>query len=213
MDDDGNDRSGVILMLLPLVFGWDSGVAATNHIVDALVITVTVASLAPVARLGAVAERADGDRSVICAAGGLSRLGRYRLSALCGVALIALSIPRGAIEGSPERGCCTMPRGSRANSASVRRYWAWSCWAPRCRTQSCCGKGCAAIRPRIQSLTSISIPRSGLACSFDTNAPFSQLNRMQLAHSCSENRKSRNEPHRNPESGLNRHVLMRRFKG
>ena len=91
---------GVVLMLSPLIFGWGTGAAATNHIVGALVITVTVAVLAPVARLGRYLNALLGlvllFAPLVAGAGWLA----IAFSALCGLALIALSIPRGTVTKS-----------------------------------------------------------------------------------------------------------------
>lgn len=91
---------GVLLMLSPLVFSWGSGVAATNHIVGALVITFTIAALAPVARLGRFLNTLLGIvllfAPLVAGAGWAALI----FSALCGLALIALSIPRGRVDGS-----------------------------------------------------------------------------------------------------------------
>ena len=91
---------GVLLMLSPIVFGWGGGVSATNHIVGALALTVTVAALAPVARLARFLNALLGVVLLfapLVAGAGLSAIA---FSALCGLALIALSVPRGAISGS-----------------------------------------------------------------------------------------------------------------
>ena len=91
---------GVLLMLSPLYFGWGTGAAATNHIVGALVITVTVAVLAPVARLGRFLNALLGIlllfAPLVAGAGWLG----IAFSALCGLALITLSIPRGTVTSS-----------------------------------------------------------------------------------------------------------------
>lgn len=91
---------GVILMLSPLVFPWGSGAAATNHIVGALVITATVAALAPVARLGRFLNALLGIVLIFAPLVAGAGWGGIAFSALCGLALIALSIPRGRVEGS-----------------------------------------------------------------------------------------------------------------
>lgn len=91
---------GAILMLSPLVFGWNSGVAATNHVVGALVITVTVAALAPVARLGRFLNALMGIVLLFAPLVAGAGWAGLAFSALCGVALIALSIPRGTVRTS-----------------------------------------------------------------------------------------------------------------
>lgn len=90
---------GALLMLSPLVFSWNSGTAATNHIVGALVITITVAALAPVARLARFLNALLG--IVLCFAPFVSGAAPIdtAISILCGFALIALSIPRGSVRG------------------------------------------------------------------------------------------------------------------
>ncbi len=92
---------GALLMLSPLALGWNqSGLAATNHVVGALVITVSVAALAPVVRLARFLNLLMGlvllfaPFMVETTAAGLV------LSLLCGLALIALSIPRGSVHSS-----------------------------------------------------------------------------------------------------------------
>ena len=91
---------GVMLMLSPLALGWDSGVAGTNHIVGALVLTVSVAALAPVARLARFLNALMGIvllfAPLVAGAGWLALI----FSIVCGLALIVLSVPRGAVQGS-----------------------------------------------------------------------------------------------------------------
>ncbi len=91
---------GVLLMLSPLVFPWGSGVAATNHIIGVLVITVSVTALAPVARAGRFLNALMGVVLLfapLVAAAGLAALG---FSVVVGLALIVLSIPRGPVHSS-----------------------------------------------------------------------------------------------------------------
>ena len=91
---------GVLLMLSPLVFAWGSGVAATNHVVGALVITVSVAALAPVARLVRILNALMGLVLIFSPlVAGASWTG-LAFSALCGLGLIGLSIPRGPVHSS-----------------------------------------------------------------------------------------------------------------
>lgn len=91
---------GVVLMLSPMVLGWDSGVAATNHIVGALVITITVAAFASVARLARFLNALLGlvllFAPLVAGAGWLA----ITFSGLCGLALMGLSIPRGTVKSS-----------------------------------------------------------------------------------------------------------------
>lgn len=96
----GSVGLGALLMLSPLVFGWDSGVAATNHIIGALVITLTVAALAPVARLMRFLNALMGIVLLFAPLVAGAAWPGLVFSALCGLALIALSIPRGHVEGS-----------------------------------------------------------------------------------------------------------------
>ncbi len=91
---------GVLLMLSPLFFGWDSGVSATNHIVGALVLTVSVAVLAPVARLGRFLNALMGVILLFAPFVAGAALLPLCFSVLCGLALIALSVPRGSVGGS-----------------------------------------------------------------------------------------------------------------
>jgi hypothetical protein len=88
---------GALLMLSPILFGWDSGVAATNHIVGAIVITVTVAALAPVARLARFLNVLLGIVLVFAPLVAGASWAGFAFSALCGLLLIALSIPRGTV--------------------------------------------------------------------------------------------------------------------
>ncbi|MBW3098162.1 NAD-dependent epimerase/dehydratase family protein [Pseudohoeflea coraliihabitans] len=88
---------GAVLMLSPLVFGWGSGIAATNHVVGALVITVAVAALAPVARLARFLNLLMGIVLLFAPFVTGAAWGALGFSVLCGAALIALSIPRGAV--------------------------------------------------------------------------------------------------------------------
>ncbi len=91
---------GVVLMLSPLVFPWGSGVAATNHIIGALVITVTVAALAPVARLGRFLNTLMGIILLFAPMVAGADWAALGFSGLAGLALIALSIPRGTVKSS-----------------------------------------------------------------------------------------------------------------
>jgi hypothetical protein len=91
---------GVVLMLSPLVFTWESGVAATNHIVGALVITVTVAAFAPVARLGRFLNMLMGIVLLFAPFAVGADWGALAFSGSVGLALMALSIPRGTVKTS-----------------------------------------------------------------------------------------------------------------
>jgi nucleoside-diphosphate-sugar epimerase len=91
---------GVVLMLSPLVFTWESGVAATNHIVGALVITVTIAAFAPVARLGRFLNMLMGIVLLFAPFTVGADWGALAFSGSVGLALMALSIPRGTVKTS-----------------------------------------------------------------------------------------------------------------
>ncbi len=91
---------GVVLMLSPLVLGWGSGMAATNHIVGALAITISITALAPVVRLARFLNTILGIVLLfapLVAGAGLLSLG---FSVLCGLGLIGLSIPKGSVGNS-----------------------------------------------------------------------------------------------------------------
>lgn len=91
---------GVMLMLSPMVFPWGSGVAGTNHIVGALVITVSVTALAPVARVGRFLNALLGVVLIFAPlVAGASWLA-LGVSVAIGAALIGLSIPRGPVHSS-----------------------------------------------------------------------------------------------------------------
>lgn len=91
---------GLLLMLSPLLIPWGSGAAATNHIVGALVITFSVAALAPVARLARFLNALL--RVVLLFAPFVAGIGwgATAFSVLAGLALIGLSIPRGSVTSS-----------------------------------------------------------------------------------------------------------------
>ena len=91
---------GALLMLSPLVFPWGGGVAATNHIIGALVITVTVAALAPVVRLARFLNMLMGIVLLFAPLVAGASWGGLAFSAACGLALIGLSIPRGPVYSS-----------------------------------------------------------------------------------------------------------------
>lgn len=92
---------GVLLMLSPLALGWNAGgIAATNHVVGALVVTVSVAALAPVARLARFLNLLMGIVLLFAPFIVETSLADLLFSLLCGVALILLSIPRGPVHGS-----------------------------------------------------------------------------------------------------------------
>lgn len=91
---------GVVLMLSPLLFPWGSGVAATNHIVGALVITVSVTALAQVARLVRFLNLLMGIVLLFAPLVAGAAWGALAFCALAGLALIALSIPRGTVTTS-----------------------------------------------------------------------------------------------------------------
>ena len=92
---------GVALMLSPLLFGWQAGgMSATSHIVGALAITVTVAALAPVARLGRFLNVLLG--LVMIFAPFMTEAGIWQLvfAIASGALLMGLSIPRGPVHTS-----------------------------------------------------------------------------------------------------------------
>jgi hypothetical protein len=91
---------GLLLMLSPLLVPWGSGAAATYHIVGALVITFSVAALAPVARLARFLNALLG--VVLLFAPFIAGIGWgvSAFSVLSGLALIGLSIPRGSVTSS-----------------------------------------------------------------------------------------------------------------
>lgn len=91
---------GALLMLSPTVFGWqDGGASATNHIIGALVITVSVAALAPVVRLARFLNLLMGLVLLFAPFVAGASAANTVLSLLCGLALIALSIPKGPVYG------------------------------------------------------------------------------------------------------------------
>lgn len=71
-----------------------------DHIVGALVITVTVAAFAPVVRLGRFLNTLLGIVLLFAPLVAGAGWGALAFSALCGLVLIALSIPRGTVGGS-----------------------------------------------------------------------------------------------------------------
>lgn len=92
---------GAALMLSPLLFGWQAGgMSATSHIVGALAITVTVAALAPVARLGRFLNVLLG--LVMIFAPFMTEAGIWQLvfAIVSGALLMGLSIPRGPVHTS-----------------------------------------------------------------------------------------------------------------
>lgn len=91
---------GVLLMLSPLVFPWGNGVAATNHVVGALVITFSVAALAPVVRISRILNALLGIVLLFAPMASGAGWAGLVFSVLSGLALIALSIPRGTVQNS-----------------------------------------------------------------------------------------------------------------
>jgi hypothetical protein len=91
---------GFVLMLSPLVFGWDGGVTASSHVVGALAITVSVAALAPVARLGRFLNVLLGLVLLFAPFMNDASWTQTGFSVLCGLLLIGLSIPRGTVTSS-----------------------------------------------------------------------------------------------------------------
>ncbi len=92
---------GLLLMLSPLIFGWQAGgLSATCHIIGALAITVSVAALAPVARLARFLNLLMGLILLFAPFMTTSTLPHLLFSVICGLALIVLSIPRGPVRSS-----------------------------------------------------------------------------------------------------------------
>ena len=91
---------GMVLMLSPMLFGWGGGVSATNHIVGALALTVSVAALAPVARLARFLNVLLGVVLIFAPLVAGAGLVPLAFSAICGLALIGLSVPRGRVTGT-----------------------------------------------------------------------------------------------------------------
>ncbi|EAR53030.1 hypothetical protein OG2516_11221 [Oceanicola granulosus HTCC2516] len=90
----------VLLMLSPLLIGWDNGLAAVNHVVGALVLTVSAAALAAVARLARFLNVLLGVVLLFAPFMTGAGFGLLLVEALFGLALIALSIPRGDVGNS-----------------------------------------------------------------------------------------------------------------
>lgn len=96
----GSIALGAVMMLLPLWITWDDPMAGTFHVAGALAITTAVTALAPVARLARLLNMVIGTALLfvpfMVAAGRTS----FLLSIAAGIALILLSIPRGAVRES-----------------------------------------------------------------------------------------------------------------
>ena len=88
---------GLLLMLSPVVLGWESGVSGTNHVVGALAVTASVAALAPVARLARFLNALLGVVLIFAPFVTGADLVPLAFSVTCGLALIGLSIPRGRV--------------------------------------------------------------------------------------------------------------------
>lgn len=92
---------GVALMLSPLLFGWQAGgMSATSHIVGALAITVTVAALAPVARLGRFLNVLLGLVMIFAPFMTEASIWQLVFAIVSGALLMGLSIPRGPVHTS-----------------------------------------------------------------------------------------------------------------
>ncbi len=91
---------GVALMMTPLVIGWQSGMAPVNHVVGALVLTVSVTALAVIARaarfLNILLALVLMFAPFMTSAG----WGLTGVTILLSLTLIALSIPRGEAGGN-----------------------------------------------------------------------------------------------------------------
>ncbi|WP_121068134.1 NAD-dependent epimerase/dehydratase family protein [Chachezhania antarctica] len=91
---------GVVLMLSPIWLGLGSPTAATNHVIGALAITVSVAALAPVARLARFLNLLMGIVLLFAPLVSGSTTAGLILSIACGLALIGLSFRRGPVHSS-----------------------------------------------------------------------------------------------------------------
>ena len=89
--------TGVLLMLSPLVLTWDSPVAPAVHICGALAIAVSVAASASVARATRLLNALIGLVLVFAPFVAAAGRGGTAFCILAGLALIALSIPRGPV--------------------------------------------------------------------------------------------------------------------
>ena len=91
---------GVLLMLAPLATTWASPMAGTFHIIGALVLTVAISALAPVARLARFVNVLFGIGLLFAPLVAGTGLWIFAFSAVCGLALIGLAIPRGRVSNS-----------------------------------------------------------------------------------------------------------------
>lgn len=91
---------GVVLMLSPLVTGWESGMASVNHVVGALVLTVSVTAFAVIARAARFMNALLG--VVLLFAPFMTEVSWWAtaFAFVAGLALIALSIPKGNAQGN-----------------------------------------------------------------------------------------------------------------
>jgi hypothetical protein len=92
--------TGALLMLSPLVLTWDSPVAPAVHVCGALAITVAVAASAGVARAARLLNTLIGTVLVFAPFVAAAGWGGTAFCILAGLALIALSIPRGPVRES-----------------------------------------------------------------------------------------------------------------
>lgn len=91
---------GAGLMLLPLLISWDNPMVGTFHVAGALAITTAVTAMAPVARLARVLNMLIGVALLFAPFLTEAGWGTFAVSAVAGLALIGLSIPRGAVHES-----------------------------------------------------------------------------------------------------------------
>jgi len=91
---------GAIMMFLPLWISWNDPMAGTFHVAGALAITAAVTALAPVARLARVLNMVIGTALLFAPFLVGADWPSFLLASAIGVALILLSIPRGAVRES-----------------------------------------------------------------------------------------------------------------
>jgi hypothetical protein len=88
---------GAWLMLTRLILGTDGGMADADHVIGALVLTVAVTACAEVGRPVRFLNVGLGVALLVTPFAFEAELIAMLASLACGVALIALSLPRGAI--------------------------------------------------------------------------------------------------------------------
>ena len=94
--EGGSSVIGVLLMLTRILFGTEGGMANSDHVVGALVITVAIIATAEVARALRLINVAFGAWLVAAPflLDGVGHLGAVA-SVVAGIALVGLSFPRG----------------------------------------------------------------------------------------------------------------------